>query len=309
MTEWKFHATLTVLVVISLLLSVYGMAAADLTVLPAPLLLRLGGLVLPLVSVAVSAKWRMERLRNLFLMIFWGMVISNLVLPSMYVLARQHVELNDALLARIDALLLRTEVTDVLRLMEPFPSAACFLHICYDSLVLLTMLAITLPPLCSQMHKAKEYALACVVSLALGMALFATLQAVGPWYYYGYPPSPLQADTMREFFALKSDGAFVLDLSDTYGLVCFPSFHTILALLGGAALSEIRYLRWPSVVWTMLIILSTLTTGWHYVIDIVAGTAVAIASLAVARAYLWLENPGGKIPGLRLAPAAPHHKT
>jgi membrane-associated phospholipid phosphatase len=288
MTDWKFHATLLGLVVMSVVLSVYGMAAAQLTVSPSPLLLRLGYVLLPFVGVAFSAWRRMERPLHLFLMIFWGMVISSLVLPPMYVIARQHAELNDALLARLDALL-GIEVPDVLRVMEAFPSAACILNICYDSLVLLTMLAITLPPLCSQMHKAKEYALACVAALAIGMALFAATQAVGPWYYYGYPPSALQADTMKEFFALKTDGEFLFDLSNTYGLVCFPSFHTILALLGGAALWEVRSLRWPSAVWVVLIILSTLTTGWHYVSDVVAGMAVAVASLGLARAYLWLE--------------------
>jgi membrane-associated phospholipid phosphatase len=302
MTEMKFHATLTVLAGINLVLSVYGMAAANITVLPSPLLLRVGFLVLPLVGVAFCRWSRLERPLNLFIMIFWSMLFSNLVLPPMYVLARQHVELNDALLARMDTLL-GIEVPDVLRVMEQFPAVGRMLDICYDSLVFLTMLAITIPPLCGRMHKAKEYALACVVSVAIGMPMFAAWQAVGPWSYYGYPPSPPQAEAMREFFALKADGGFVLNLSDTNGLVCFPSFHTILALLAGTTLWAIPYLRWPSAVLAVLIILSTLTTGWHYVIDVVAGTLVAIVALTVAKGYLWLE-PRITLAGLLGAPDA-----
>ena len=62
----------------------------------------------------------------------------------------------------------------------------------------------------------------------------------------------------------------------------FPSFHVALAILAAIALSSIRRLRiW---VWglTALICVSTLTTGWHYAIDVLGGLVLAPISLLVA---------------------------
>jgi membrane-associated phospholipid phosphatase len=64
-----------------------------------------------------------------------------------------------------------------------------------------------------------------------------------------------------------------------YGVVCFPSFHVIWAILCAAALWTYKPLRVPVALVYGLIILSTMTTGWHYFIDVVAGAVVALLSL------------------------------
>ena len=80
---------------------------------------------------------------------------------------------------------------------------------------------------------------------------------------------------MRVFAALKVEEVFVMDLSYVNGLLCFPSFHTILAILAAVALWSIPYARWLSSLWAGLIVVSTVTTGWHYVIDVVAGLVIS----------------------------------
>jgi membrane-associated phospholipid phosphatase len=89
---------------------------------------------------------------------------------------------------------------------------------------------------------------------------------------------------------LRSGEPFVVDLGNHDGLICFPSFHTILALLAATALWPVRYVRWPSALLAALIVMSTVTTGWHYVTDVVGGFVVTALSLAVARGYLRLER-------------------
>ena len=74
----------------------------------------------------------------------------------------------------------------------------------------------------------------------------------------------------------------VLRLADLGGLVTFPSFHTILALLATQALWDTR-LRWAGVAGSAAVIVSTIPIGGHYVIDLLAGFAIWAACATIAR--------------------------
>jgi membrane-associated phospholipid phosphatase len=50
------------------------------------------------------------------------------------------------------------------------------------------------------------------------------------------------------------------------------------------------YVRRPAAVLACLIVVSTVTTGWHYVADVLGGLLVAGVSIGVAGGYLRLES-------------------
>ena len=72
-------------------------------------------------------------------------------------------------------------------------------------------------------------------------------------------------------------------------MICFPSFHTILAVLAAIALWPLPRLRWMAAVWGTLIVVSTVTTGTHYLIDVLAGFAVAMVAQVAARGFSVFE--------------------
>lgn len=74
----------------------------------------------------------------------------------------------------------------------------------------------------------------------------------------------------------------VLRLGDMNGLVTFPSFHTVLALLATQALAHTRW-RWLGVAWTAVVIVSTIPIGGHYAVDLLAGFLIWAACVGVAR--------------------------
>lgn len=283
----RFHVVMAAIAAAGIALSAYGMHAARITVAPLSVVLRVALLAILLAGAAFYRWRRLERAVNLILMTFWAILLSNLLFLPMYIAARRHVEPSDALLDRWDALL-GVKVLDVLEVMKRFPAVDGVLAVCYDTLIFLMTLAIIVPPLSGRMDKAKEYALSCLAAAAISLPLFAAFQAVGPWSYYGYPPSAGQAECTKMYFELKTDEWYVMDLSSMNGLICFPSFHTILAVLTATTLWSVPYLRWPSAVLAGLIVLSTVTTGWHYLADVVGGLLIAPASVAVARGCLWL---------------------
>ena len=74
----------------------------------------------------------------------------------------------------------------------------------------------------------------------------------------------------------------LLRLSDLGGVVAFPSFHTVLALLITQALGDTRW-RVPAIAWTAGIILSAIPMGGHYVVDLAAGFVIWLAAASIAR--------------------------
>jgi membrane-associated phospholipid phosphatase len=289
MKEYRFHALMTAFVVPVAIFSLYGAFAWHISVAPGQLIAR-AALLVVLLAGAAFYRWRgLQRAVNLIMMTFWGVLISNLYLVPEHLAVRSSAPLCDDVLARMDAAL-GVEVPDVLRLTQTLPAVARVLAFAYGLLIFLLMLATMVPPMCGRMDKAKEYAVASLFAGAVAIPLLAVFPAAGPWSYYGYAPSAEQEGALRTLMTLRSGTPFLLDLGNQDGLICFPSFHTILALLTAVALWPVRYLRWPAAAVAGLVVLSTMTTGWHYFSDVLGGLVLTAVSLAVARAYLRLER-------------------
>ena len=95
------------------------------------------------------------------------------------------------------------------------------------------------------------------------------LPAVGPWVGWRFPPDKLQKACEATIQALRHGS---LDIHDNFGgIVCLPSFHAFWAIVSAQALFTFRYLRYPAIVVAGLITISTVTTGWHYGVDVIAG--------------------------------------
>jgi membrane-associated phospholipid phosphatase len=47
-----------------------------------------------------------------------------------------------------------------------------------------------------------------------------------------------------------------------------------------------RLLRYPAIVLAVLIMISTMTTGWHYGADVITGFLLAVISTAIATAIV-----------------------
>jgi membrane-associated phospholipid phosphatase len=66
----------------------------------------------------------------------------------------------------------------------------------------------------------------------------------------------------------------LLDLHKLEGVVTFPSFHMVMALAVAYAFRSSGAMGWAVSIWCALVAISTVPIGGHYVIDLVAGTAL-----------------------------------
>lgn len=130
----------------------------------------------------------------------------------------------------------------------------------------------------------ETFVLQDIVAGLLTVALFALVPADGPFSFHGFETSPDQAHYLQHFRALRSGEMRHVSLQDAAGLVTFPSFHAAEALLMGLAFRRRRGLFAAFGALNVLVALSTMTTGWHYFADLLAGLALGGASFWLVRA-------------------------
>jgi PAP2 superfamily len=84
-----------------------------------------------------------------------------------------------------------------------------------------------------------------------------------------------------ELTRLMAEGATLLSPKDTLGLIAFPSYHTVMALLSVTFLMTFRKV-WPLVLaFNVPMAPAILAHGGHHLVDMVAGTLVFVVSLKV----------------------------
>jgi hypothetical protein len=79
---------------------------------------------------------------------------------------------------------------------------------------------------------------------------------IGPWAGYHFTGAATQHACEASIIARRSGGTTI-----NGGIVCFPSFHVIWAILAAVALWRVKGLRTAASVAAALVVASTVTTG------------------------------------------------
>jgi membrane-associated phospholipid phosphatase len=162
-------------------------------------------------------------------------------------------------------------------------SIGAALNFSYMLLQPFMVLALLVPALAGK-AEAKILLLANLVGLIVAGGLFMFLPAVGPWYPHKWVADALQLECENDLMRLRAPAVYLYSFSiQEAGIVCFPSCHVFWSVLSASAFWGFRWLRIPAALLCAMIVLSTLTTGWHYLADVLAGLALSAASIAAAR--------------------------
>jgi membrane-associated phospholipid phosphatase len=149
--------------------------------------------------------------------------------------------------------------------------------------------AVILPVIAGKLTHAKEFIVANCAAALMGTCTFPLIPGTGPWAVYHLAPNSDQLRCAEMIHLLRQPGPFRIDLNYNSGLICFPSFHVILTILSAAALWSVRPLRPFVAIVCVLIMASAVSTGWHYVIDVLGGIGFAAASIGAAKVFTRIE--------------------
>jgi membrane-associated phospholipid phosphatase len=109
-------------------------------------------------------------------------------------------------------------------------------------------------------------------------------------------PTSITPGIADRFYDLRA-GADV-DWQSAQGIITFPSFHTAWAIILVAAFWSTR-MRWPALALNAAMLVSTVTVGGHYYVDVMAGAIVALVVIistpkAAAPAFATWRLFGGR---------------
>ena len=239
--------------------------------------------MLILIGACWYCRWRGEglhRMGDVAQLAAWTLLVIPAISFLIPVAGRSPYPLVDGGLAKIDAALHFHTVTYV-HLVAGLPRVRHALAIAYNFLPPIIVAAMVVPPLCAKALDSRRYMFAVLIVAVVTSALFALWPAAGPWTVEGFAPSKDQSVVVESLAFFKSGQPMPDRLKDS-GVVAFPSFHVILAVLSVVALWRIRWVKWFALAIGILISISTITTGWHYGIDVLAGLAVAFLAQVIA---------------------------
>ena len=219
---------------------------------------------------------------------------------TMYCVASLGTPLADDWLANVDAVC-GLCIADITAWANGVPKISRLLKIAYDSMLIQTALVIMVLGLTKDRRKLESFVLCFMVSAIVALFLFACVPAEGPFCTYGYEPGPAQQRFLTDFHAMRSGERVLVTWQQAEGLITFPSFHTTWALILAWALRGSRCLFVPASLLNLAVVISTMTTGWHYFADVLGGTLLAAGSVLVAsRLSSWLYESDGTPRRVRL---------
>jgi hypothetical protein len=105
----------------------------------------------------------------------------------------------------------------------------------------------------------------------------ATRTAAGLWSTGGQ-----RAD---DFLNLHYGLMTTIPVMKVTGLITFPSFHTVCAILFAMTAARVPYARFPALAVNILMIAATPVEGGHYLVDLIAGAALCMAVHAAAHGF------------------------
>jgi hypothetical protein len=167
--------------------------------------------------------------------------------------------------------------------VEHHPVLRLVLQLAYPSAIAQMVMIACYLCLGGQPERSRELVWTIMLSLLLIVPLSGLLPVESAWIYYDVGRF-FDAASVADFDRLRSGQLHDLDLRQLQGIISFPSFHTTLGLLFTYVVRKRWRILLPVAVLNAVMLVSVPTEGGHFLVDVIAGAAVAAAAIwATAR--------------------------
>ncbi len=162
------------------------------------------------------------------------------------------------------------------------PTLNLVLRLAYDSLMPQLLVSVFLFAALRCSGRNLELLANATVAICLTTVTAALMPALGPWaFYHTGARNNDDLAYIAPLLALRHGGPLSFPIAEMKGLDCFPSYHTVLAILFVYAH---RGLRWslPMIgAANAVMLVSIPSEGGHYLTDMLGGAAVALGSIGL----------------------------
>lgn len=170
---------------------------------------------------------------------------------------------------------------DLHRLLTPMLNSVYF-SLDWQAIVLVSLLCLT-----DRTAHAQRLVILVGVAAVAAVAISTALPSEMAYVYYdrSLPDfrqlHPMAAMVDDDLSGMRHHSLWAIPFP-SIGLVTFPSFHAVLAVAFMYASLPLRWLRLPVVLFNVIMLVSTVICGGHYLVDVVAGIGIALGAIALA---------------------------
>jgi hypothetical protein len=158
----------------------------------------------------------------------------------------------------------------------------------YHSSVVQLVVIILLLSITIKTSRLQELCDLYVMTSVIAVVLSGLVPAAGAYAYHAPEPAlfnNLNSNAglwhIEHYEGLRNGSYRLIELGQMQGLVTFPSFHTCFAITLAWCFRDFRWLFPIAIVVTGAVLISTLTEGGHYLVDVLAGIVITIACIVL----------------------------
>jgi hypothetical protein len=187
---------------------------------------------------------------------------------------------------------IRWHSPDVVIAFAAYPSVSSVLSMIYHSSLPVCIACALAIAVSGRAERAAEFAWIYVLCILVAAVSAIFFPALGSTVYHGIEGIsglPVDAGNFHlpivEYY--RNDPSAVFSPGKMTGVVTFPSFHTVMAMVVPYALRGKGFVFLFAVSWASLVILSSVVIGGHYLVDLVAG---CLCWAVAARTVSWRSS-------------------
>jgi hypothetical protein len=232
------------------------------------------GVIGALLALSAACRRRNRGRANMVEAVAWFIAFTGTVVVLSYLAASCAFPLQDVMMERLDrAIGFDWSAWHDAVLDRPLLNR--LLLVAYNSLFSQFLLAIVYFSKRNRSARIEELLLLMCATAAPTMLISAIWPTLGPSGDVPYLP---------DLLAMRAGGPWHFELLAMQGIVQMPSYHTVMAVLLTYAFRGTGLIGYGIAALNMVMLLSIPPIGGHYLVDVLAGGALALGAIAVQRA-------------------------